>query len=242
MPWMRDGRSGIITNNQVREIAWAMRNLADAAAYTPDTDAHKAYFTEKLLNNINDLNAKASAEPDTVLNGSLLGQPTKNSQQMFMQSYVAWGLDHVAKQGFPPSAYLQRLLAYWNNLYTVHPAFDRRFIISYRQYIIHPDTARPFPDYATMFNYNLRLSPLGDRWDQFNLPDNIPQMGTGYGVNAYVLLALAVDHGLPQARANLTWLLSDQDGALPSLLNAKAQYAIAVSTAPSPPRNVRILK
>jgi len=242
MPWMRDGRSGIITNNQVREIGWALRNIADAAAYTPDTDAHKAYFTEKLLNNINDLNAKASGELDTTLGGSQLGQPKNNSQQLFMQSYVAWGLDHVAKQGFPASAYLQRLVGYWNNLYTVHPAFDRRFVISYRQYIIHPDTGQPFPDYATLFNYNLHLSPLGDRWDQFNPPDGVPAMGVGYGVNAYVLLALAVEYGSPQAKANLTWLLNDQSGALGPLLNSKSQYAIAVSTAPAPPKNVQIIK
>ena len=236
MPWMRDGRAGIITNNQVREIAWALRNIADAAAYTPDSDAHKAYFTEKLLNNINDLNAKASREPDGVLQGSILGQPTNSPQQMFMQSYVAWGLDHVVKQGFPAAAYLQRLLSYWNNLYTVHPAFDRRFVISYQQYIIRPDTGQPFPDYPTLFNYNLHLAPLNVRWDRYNLPDGVPAMGVGYGVNAYVLLALAVEHGVPQAKANLTWLQNDQGGALTAILNGKAQYAIAVSTAPAPPK------
>ena len=242
MPWMRDGRAGIITNNQVRDIAWALRNIADAAAYTPDTDAHKAYFTEKLLNNINDLNAKASREPDTILNGSLFGAPRNWSQQMFMQSYVAWALDHVAKQGFPASAYLQRLLSYWNSLYNAHPAFDKRFVISYVMYLVHPDTGQPFPDYAAMFNYNLRLAPLTDRWDRYNPPDGVPQMGTSYGVNAYVLLALAAEHGVPQARANLTWLLNDQGGALTPLLNVRSQYAIASSTTPPKPKDIVIIK
>ena len=42
------GAEGILASNEVRGIAWALRNLADAAAYYPDASPVSAYLTAKV--------------------------------------------------------------------------------------------------------------------------------------------------------------------------------------------------
>jgi hypothetical protein len=42
----RGGSQGLLKENEVRGIAWAVRNLADAAAFLPDNDPLKPYFKE----------------------------------------------------------------------------------------------------------------------------------------------------------------------------------------------------
>ena len=58
---------GILANNEVRGFGWALRNLADAAAYYPDASPVKAYLSQKVINNLQWLDAYARAQ-DPVAN------------------------------------------------------------------------------------------------------------------------------------------------------------------------------
>lgn len=49
--WGRDYTKGLL-RDQVRGEAWAIRNIADAAALAPDEDIEKVYFENKVVNNI----------------------------------------------------------------------------------------------------------------------------------------------------------------------------------------------
>ncbi len=43
---------GLLHINEVRGFGWALRNIADAASFLPDDDPMKAYFTNKVMNNL----------------------------------------------------------------------------------------------------------------------------------------------------------------------------------------------
>src|SRR5262249_39428286 len=47
------GAEGILASNDVPGYAWALRNLADAAAYYPDGSPVKEYLARKLTSNLN---------------------------------------------------------------------------------------------------------------------------------------------------------------------------------------------
>src|SRR5207244_88448 len=61
------GSQGILENGEVRAFGWALRNLADAAAYYPDASPMKAYLSAKVINNLQWLDAHARAQ-DPVAN------------------------------------------------------------------------------------------------------------------------------------------------------------------------------
>jgi hypothetical protein len=50
--WMRQGNTGYFNDSEVRGDAWAYRTTAYAAFISPDGTPEKAYFEDKLLNNI----------------------------------------------------------------------------------------------------------------------------------------------------------------------------------------------
>ncbi len=47
------GSQGLLVNNQIRAQAWGLRTLGHAAFITPDSHPLKAYFLNKLANNLN---------------------------------------------------------------------------------------------------------------------------------------------------------------------------------------------
>jgi hypothetical protein len=52
-PGFRDGAAGLIWADQLRGQAWTLRTLGQAAFVSPDSDPFKAYFAQKLDNNLN---------------------------------------------------------------------------------------------------------------------------------------------------------------------------------------------
>src|SRR5260221_12295603 len=48
----RGGSKGIVEYQPMRDQAWSLRTLADAAFILPDNDPMKSYFTSKLQNNL----------------------------------------------------------------------------------------------------------------------------------------------------------------------------------------------
>lgn len=240
--WLRGSAAGLLTSQQVRAIAWGIRDIADVAAYAPDGDPQKAYFLTKLSNNIADLDRMAAAEPDA-LGGSIFAQPASSLQQIFMQGFAAWAFDHVGKQGFQPPRYLERLVRYWNNLYNAHPGFDRRYVISYQTSIVNATNGASFSSYADMFDYNYNRRPV-DPWKNYAPP---PQAnGYSYNVTAHVLLSLAVEMGLPNANANLNYIFNatEGDATTKSDLKVLPQYAIGSDTGAwlTAPRGLHIVR
>src|SRR5262249_30056732 len=104
----RGGSAGLLYANEVRGIAWGLRNLVDAAAYLPDDDPMKAYFAQKVDNNLRWLDSYASSQSNPM---GILWQPKRleNTEPgydgqawiaLWEQNYLAWSIDHANKQGF----------------------------------------------------------------------------------------------------------------------------------------------
>lgn len=110
------------TNVQVRQIAWTVRDLADAAAWLPDTDEHKTHFTTLLqanLDNVQGYSTGMAATDDPILLSKPFIQRTTlgGFMQGFMQIYVATALHHAARLGFTATGggtdARDKIVAYW---------------------------------------------------------------------------------------------------------------------------------
>jgi hypothetical protein len=105
----RGGSQGLLASNEVRGIAWVLRNLSDAAAFLPDTDPVKAYLTQRVLNNLQWLNnyaATASKPLGVAWLGTRPGPGATASPgdqvgvALWAHNYVAWAIDHANALGF----------------------------------------------------------------------------------------------------------------------------------------------
>jgi hypothetical protein len=229
----RKGRKGLLVQNQVRGLAWGLRNVADAAAYLPDADPGKGYLKEKLENNLAWLDDYARGhraplgalwEQDYSGNGKLQVSP-------WQANYLAWALDHAHAQGFRGGlVHRDRLVRFELSLFT---SADFPRACAGAGYLAVGEKTPAGPRYygslAEVFKKNF---PPGAR---------PPQWAGFYGVDARLALMIAVKNGWLGARAAYDYL-SPQLGAavldqgLPDL-DLRPGWAIAPDAPESgPPR------
>ncbi|HOD81981.1 MAG: hypothetical protein BWX88_04804 [Planctomycetes bacterium ADurb.Bin126] len=126
-----EGAQALIHHNELRGIAWATRNLADAAAYMPDGEAMKKYLEEKLRNNLAwfDQYAKSHKSPlDTVFEKPGVPSHEKHTSVSYGGGYgqLAWAIDRANRLGYPGGTMLRdRLSRFVLRLFTSEPAFPR---------------------------------------------------------------------------------------------------------------------
>jgi hypothetical protein len=109
----RGGADGLLVPNEVRGIGWALRNLADAAAYVPDGDDMQAYLRHKVINNLTWLDQYAAGHSTPL--GTLFPMRRPEDDQwgpytwiaLWEHSYVAWAIDRAQQHGFAPGAVLR---------------------------------------------------------------------------------------------------------------------------------------
>jgi hypothetical protein len=125
------GDKGLINHNELRGIAWATRNIADAAAYTPDADPIKAYLEEKLRNNLAWFDEYARSHKSPL--GTVFEKPGVPSHDQYTSvSYgggygqLAWALDRAHRLGYRGGTLLRdRLSQFVLKLFTSEPDFPR---------------------------------------------------------------------------------------------------------------------
>jgi hypothetical protein len=130
---LRGGAKGLLHGNEPRGVAWALRNLVDAAAYLPDADAAQAYLREKVENNLAWADQYAATH-ETPLGTYFEGQDPDQIQRKlwalprpWQNNYIAWSLDHALQQGFTGGRKLRdRLADFQLRLFTT-PGFDRSY-------------------------------------------------------------------------------------------------------------------
>ncbi|MBF0324497.1 MAG: hypothetical protein HQL42_05435 [Alphaproteobacteria bacterium] len=114
-PGYRGGSTGIVMG-EIREIAWVIRDLADAAYVTADGDPLKAYYTEKLENNIQNLidqyvgTAKGAAQGQ--LQGYVFDSYHATITAPWQQDFLTLAMAHAADLGF---AGAKEFMAWQNN-------------------------------------------------------------------------------------------------------------------------------
>ena len=255
--WQRQGSLAYYSNGQqIRGIAWTTRTLADAAAWLPDADPARAYFDQKLNNNLANLDALATASRDPL--GAVEAQFNAASVTpqigMWQVAYLVWSIDYAHRQGFEAYgwSHLRKWLAYQNELFNGNPGYDRRYGMPYYLHARRDD--------GTFFSAN----GWGQLWD-YNFGGSQPRhalvdMATNYGAEAWLAMRLVVAvGGFANAQVNHDYVMNYTSGtaSVKSLANRYPRFAVDMSTlgtststttssgpsakAPKPPRNPRIV-
>lgn len=130
----RQQEKGLLTPNQVRGVAWTLRNLVHVAALAPDASREQAYFEAKLHNNLKYLSDFATG-PDA----SPLG-------------IYKLGATHAYTRGWPSE---------WRNRYYSMPGWQHNFLAWVAAHAVDHgyQEAAPFRDYVMKFTIGLLAHP-----------------------------------------------------------------------------------
>ncbi len=113
----RQKDKGLITPDQVRGQAWALRQLVDAAKIAPDARSEKAYFDNKVRNNLQYYCDFIKGPDATPLGTYTLGasdafvrgrSPEERRKWLtlapWQQNFLVWSLDHAVRSGYSMAA------------------------------------------------------------------------------------------------------------------------------------------
>lgn len=223
LSWLggRNGAAGLLTGQQLRGIAWGLRNLVDAVAYCPDKDADKPYFATKLANNLTELDRLERLEGDP-LGSTELGYGTENISA-FQLSFFAWSLEHARNQGFDSTGqrYLQRVVGWFVRLFGPGSGFNRENIAFYTLAVRRPDKTF-FTSYRELWDGN--FGPAG-----VNPTTKPPPWVGSYGVNVAMLMGIAVRLEMPSASSYYAYTIFKNEGGYTVLndLNNRSAYALS---------------
>lgn len=195
----RGGSEGLLAANEVRGIAWTLRNIADAAAYTPDDDDMKAYFRAKVLNNLAWLDKHAASQATPL--GTLFPNRRPEDEQwapyawiaLWEHIYVAWAIDRAHQHGFGPggTALRDRVVKLQLRLFTSE---SEGYKASYAgAYVLAVGTKS-----GQNINYFNTIGEMFRITDKFG---NFREFEGYYGPEARLMLMIAVRLGLPGASA-----------------------------------------
>src|SRR5207248_1618813 len=92
--------------NQVRAVAWSLREVAEAAYLTPDGDPMKAYFTNELNIALNGLVQQYIVDNQNGRYGQLNGfvNPPAKTGVDYTEDYVAMSLGLIAGMNIPQAS------------------------------------------------------------------------------------------------------------------------------------------
>lgn len=217
----RQGSDGILQGNQVRGIAWGLRNLVDAASYLPDSDPTKAYLAAKIQKNLSWLDNYANTHVTPL--GTLWENKRPEGNGIIAtweQNYLAWSIDHANAQGFTGGlAHRDKLVKFQNLLFNSDPGFSRANAAPYTIRVGTPKPDGSLASYTTASQLNTEI-------------DTVPFSGY-YGVDARLSLMTGIRSGLAGAQAAYDYLQPQITGDL----NDRAGWAIALtpSTPVTPP-------
>ena len=134
------GAQGILQSNDVQGIAWALRNLADAAAYYPDASPVKEYLSQKVLNNLEWLDTQAPSQNAGANPGTIMWALAE-------QNTLAYAIDRASKLGFAGGlAYRDAIARLQLALFTGDPDHSRAEAAA--SVVAVAGSTPPFADYS----------------------------------------------------------------------------------------------
>ncbi len=244
----RNGSEGLLRIDQVRGLAWGLRNMVDAAAYLPDAHQFKSYFVQKVGNNLrwaDSYTASHSTPVNTLLES---GSEDKLVMAPWQNSYVAWSLAHANQQGFAGGlSMLDRIVRFQVMLFNT-PDWPRHEAAPYYLVVAHrPEGAEPqwVPTLAQVYKETTAKFGAG--------PGGFPTFDGAYGIEARLALLLAADRGIEKVKAeDSVEYLMGQPGMV-NYVNRRAGFAIVAPSArvddvstqypiPQAPSGVKVIK
>jgi hypothetical protein len=234
--YARNGAQGLLISNEVRGIGWALRNLADAAAFLPDSDPYRAYFAEKLRNNLEWLEHYAGTT-ETPL-GTLFGGHRRWAEDdarppyvfiaLWEHIYVAWAVDRALTLGFHPgAAFRDRIARFQLKLFTSSAeGYDRAFAAPYVLAVAEKQS-------ADRWSY---LRSIGDVFRLARTFGDYRAFPGYYGPEARMMLLIAERKHWAGASEALDYLMGTRDeGGVTQVrdLNRRSGWALADAGLPA---------
>jgi hypothetical protein len=225
------GADGILAYNEVRGYAWALRNMADAAAYYPDASPVKAYLARKVVANLQWLDAYANAQDPATNPFQVLWRNKRPEGSQYIglweQNYLAYAIDRAHKLGFAGGlAHRDAIARLQLKLFTSDPEYPRA---QAAPYVVGVGSGT-----GTSFTFHSTMAQIWSATQSQTRP-----FAGYYGPEARLNLMIAVEAGWPLAQSaydylwpfvgvNATW------GSLPDLAQ-RAGWALDFAGAPPPP-------
>ena len=223
------GANGILAYNEVRGYGWALRNMADAAAYYPDASPVRAYLAQKVTANLQWLDNYANAQgPSNPFKIMWLNKRPDGAQyiSMWEQNYLAHAIDRANKQGFAGGlAHRDAIARFQLKMFTSDPDYPRAQAAPYVVAVGTP--GNPFVFFTTMAQI----------WAGTQGQER-PFAGY-YGPETRMTLMMGVEGGWTGAQGAYDYLWPFIGNGNPSDLAQRAGWAVdfypGTSTPPPPP-------
>jgi hypothetical protein len=225
------GADGILAYNEVRGYGWALRNMADAAAFYPDTSAVKAYLAQKVVANLQWLDAYANQQDPQTNPFQILWRNKRPEGSQYIglweQSYLAFAIDRAYKLGFAGGlAHRDAIARLQLKLFTSEPEYPRA---QAAPYVVGVGVAS-----GSSFAFHTTMAQIWSATSNQTRP-----FAGYYGPEARLLLIMGVESGWAGAQSAYDYLwpflgVTQFWGSLPDLAQ-RAGWAIDVAGAPPPP-------
>jgi len=239
------GGAGIIENNEVRGWGWALRNIADAAAYYPDASPVKTYLAAKVATNLQYLDAFATAAltPSNPFGVLFINRRPDGGQyiSLWEQTYLAHAIDRANQHGFSGGLLARDAVAKFHlKLFTSDPDYPRA---QAGAYLIAVGTANP----ANPALLGTFFTSMAQIWTATQGQER-PFPGF-YGPEARLNLIIGIQNGFSGAQGAYDYLLPfiaatptfcPNQPDMPDLA-CRAGWAIAVPSAAAAPVPARII-
>lgn len=224
------GSEGLLRSNQVRGIAWGLRAITDAASYLPDAEPLKAYFANKVSNNMKWFDDYAATQLSPIGASFEDKRPENASKPPYMwiaqweQNYLTWAIDHAHKQGFlNGDSLLDRMGKFQLSLFTSSPDYPREYGAPY--------TIVTGTKVSGVTTYYTSLKQVFDVY--FASTNRAPVQFAGYyGSDARMILMIGIEKGWAGAQEAYDYLTPFIANAIftngVSDLNNRAGWALAL--------------
>jgi len=232
-PGLRENAKGLLYANQMRGTAWALRNLGDAAIILPDRHPMKAYFNEKLQNNLGYYLDRFARHPAPGVSplGILENVDQEGKLGPWQYDFLFVTVADLARAGIPHADELARFMARfvvgrWSPeaeragyCHQMAPAYYIQF---------RDPQGKAYADWGSLFRANW---PDAKTCPHDFVPDSYPGTAIGYVANAYAALGAAADLHIAGAREAQARLAAE----LPAMLDQfRSDPTFAIIS--SPPR------
>jgi hypothetical protein len=220
----REGGKGILAQNQTRGFAWALRTLADVAAYIPDNDPTRAYFVTRLQHNLDYLDNLAKTAPggpfDVLRWGTDNGAVIMSTWQ---NAYLAWATERAGHHGFwPINPVIERIARFQARMFISEPEFPQRYASPY-----YPTVGRLSGTTPVFFT---SMKEIFDA--TWGVPPGPPQPWEGYyGPETRILMMLGVPRSVPGAQEGIDYITT-RTGVLADM-NKRSGWALAYDPLPA---------
>jgi hypothetical protein len=232
----RNGANGwVVGRGQIREQAWILRNIAQAAAITPDNHPLKAKFTSNVNSNLARFRQLYVNNPSANKLGAIVPYEGLHEMRAWQDDFFTWVAQHLVELGFDA-----RDIVLWKSKFPV----ARMGNTDYCYVRATPYTMAVGRSDGTWFStirevYEANWGALPASCPDGQAMVGYPDSPAGYPANLRPALAAAVTAGAPGAAEAWARFLASRPQ--PDFSNYP-NWAIVPRTsspAPNPPTNVR---